>query len=112
MNLGMYGILIVFALFIILLIFFPQLSCFGRCVRSPFCPILHKKKHKKIETSDYGFSLVDDSKKKEVIRPKKKVQDIKTQGYGFNLTASKEEQKTEREKGKDTTSENNDVHTN
>ncbi len=112
MNLGMYGILIVFSLFIILLIFFPRLSFFGRIVRSPFYPILHKKKHKKIETSDYGFSLVDDSKKKELIRPKKKLQDVKTQDYGFNLTASKEEQKTKGEKGKEKTSENNDVQMN
>jgi len=112
MNLGMYGILIVFALLIILLIIFPKMSCFGRCGRSPFYSISHNKKHKKIKTSDYGFSLGDDSKKKEMIRPKKKVQDIKTQDYGFNLTASKEEQKTEEDEGKNKTSENNDVHTN
>ncbi len=101
MNLGMYGILIVFALFIILLLFFPRLYS-----------ILYNKKHKKIKTSDYGFSLGDDSKKKEMIRPKKKVQDIKTRDYGLNLTLSKEEQKIEREKEKDKTSENNDAHTN
>jgi len=112
MNWGISGILIIFALFIILLIFNPRLSCFGRVIRSPFYPLSRRKKRKKIETRDYGFSLVEDSKKKETIKPKKKELEKKTQEYGFNLVGSKEEQKPEEEKEKDKASENNDVHSN
>ena len=59
MNLGAYGILIVFAAFILLLIINPNMSCFGKKVRSPLYPLFRKKKMggKKIKTQDYGFSL-------------------------------------------------------
>ncbi len=56
MNWGLIGIFIAFALFIILLIFNPRLSCFGRIIRSPFYP-LRRKKAKKKKTEDYGFRL-------------------------------------------------------
>ncbi len=64
MNLGTYGILIVFAAFIILLILNPKLSCFGRRVRSPFYPILRRRQKKAPaqdpadkKGDDYGFRL-------------------------------------------------------
>jgi hypothetical protein len=63
MNFAIYGILIIFGLFIILLIFNPNLSCFGRRVKSPFYPLLRKKKQKEVKTEDYGFDLGGPGKK-------------------------------------------------
>ena len=64
MNFAIYGILIIFGLFIILFIFNPNLSCFGRKVKSPFYPLLRKKKRREVKTEDYGFDL-GGAKKKE-----------------------------------------------
>lgn len=52
-----YAILVVFGIFLILIIIDPRLSCFGKKLRSPFYPILRKKKQRQIKTEDYGFSL-------------------------------------------------------
>ncbi|MCJ7580706.1 MAG: hypothetical protein MUP98_09260 [Candidatus Aminicenantes bacterium] len=60
-----YAILIVFGVFVILIIIDPRLSCFGRKIRSPFYPIMRKKKQRQIQTEDYGFSLVDEDIKGE-----------------------------------------------
>ncbi len=38
MRCTIYAILIVFGLFIVLMIINPNLSCFGRRIRSPFTP--------------------------------------------------------------------------
>jgi len=77
MNWGVYGLLIVFGAFIVLLIVNPKLSCFGRRIRSPFHPLtkkgrLHRKgypghrpsippdpgdKPAAKKTDDYGFRL-------------------------------------------------------
>jgi hypothetical protein len=59
MSWSIYAILISFAAFILLLILNPKLSCFGKKLKSPFYPLLRKKK-KKVKTDDYGFSLVDE----------------------------------------------------
>jgi hypothetical protein len=56
MNWGLTGLLIILALFIIVLIFNPRLSCFGRIIKSPFYP-LRRKKTKKKKIDDYGFRL-------------------------------------------------------
>ncbi len=67
MKWGATGFLILFAAFILLLIFNPNLSCFGKRVRSPFTPLLRRrgarkaKTEKKIETTDYGFHPVDEA---------------------------------------------------
>ncbi len=58
-----YGIMIVFGVFVILIIIDPRLSCFGRKLRSPFYPILRKKKQRKLQTEDYGFSLDEEEGK-------------------------------------------------
>lgn len=87
MNWGIYGILIIFGLFVLLLIFNPNLSCFGRTIRSPFYPIIRKRRQKKIKTEDYGFHLVDGPKEK---RPQGKRAPIETEDYGFNLVEDKE----------------------
>lgn len=68
MTWSMTAILIVFAAFVVLLILNPNMSCFGRRVKSPFYPLLRKKrlkdaaggtggKNKKTppKTEDYGF---------------------------------------------------------
>ncbi len=54
------AILIIFAAFVLLLILNPNMSCFGRRIKSPFYPLLRKKKleeakKKPPKTQDYGF---------------------------------------------------------
>ncbi|MBN1939795.1 MAG: hypothetical protein JW843_09420 [Candidatus Aminicenantes bacterium] len=73
MNIGLVGILVIFAAFIILLAFNPRLSCFGRKIASPLYPLFRKKKmareqallkkqrQKQVKTEDYGFKLEDES---------------------------------------------------
>jgi hypothetical protein len=67
MNWGATGFLILFAAFILLLIFNPNLSCFGKRVRSPFYPLFRRRKMRKAEearkakTTDYGFHPVEDA---------------------------------------------------
>lgn len=66
MNIGTIGILFVFAAFILLLILNPNMSCFGRRIKSPFYPLFRKKRSaggggeaekskKPPKTEDYGF---------------------------------------------------------
>ncbi len=64
MSWGTYAILVVFGLFILLLILNPNMSCFGKRLRSPFYPVLRKKRLKNKagektaqKTEDYGFRL-------------------------------------------------------
>lgn len=96
MKLALYGILVILALFIILMIFNPNLSCFGRRLKSPLYPVLRKRKQrqKKMETMDYGFDLGGPGGKKargadekkpalqKKLAPKKS---IATEDYGFDL---------------------------
>lgn len=57
------GFLVIFAAFILLLILNPNMSCFGRRIKSPFYPLLRKKRlkaraedqKKPPATEDYGF---------------------------------------------------------
>lgn len=69
MNWGVTGLLVIFGAFILLLIFNPNLSCFGKRLRSPFYPLWRRKKiaaeqkalrAKQIKADDYGFKLSDD----------------------------------------------------
>ena len=54
-------ILVIFAAFVLLLILNPNMSCFGRRIKSPFYPLFRKKKLKEEagktppKTEDYGF---------------------------------------------------------
>lgn len=94
MNIGAYGIIIIFAAFIILLVKNPNLSCFGRKLKSPFYPILRRKRmareaeaarqerRKQIPTTDYGFHLDDASPAAKDIPPEAKK---KAEDYGFKL---------------------------
>lgn len=94
MNIGLYGILIVFGAFILLLILNPKMSCFGRKLKSPFYPLLKRKRlereadllkqerRKQIKTEDYGFRLNDEDGVKPSVssEAQKKAKD-----YGFKL---------------------------
>jgi hypothetical protein len=63
MNIGTIGVLVILAAFVLLLIINPNMSCFGRKIRSPFYPLIRKKKRKREgeeapkppKTEDYGF---------------------------------------------------------
>lgn len=86
-KLGMYGILIVLAAFIVLMIFNPNLSCFGKRVRSPFYPLQRKKKKAALKTTDYDFHLVEGPARKPGVQAGKETPkpDKKTDDYGFKL---------------------------
>ena len=69
MNWGATALLILFGAFVLLLIINPNLSCFGKRLKSPFYPLWRKKKldqeekarkARPIKTDDYGFKLSDD----------------------------------------------------
>jgi len=99
-----YAIMIVFGFFVILMIIDPRLSCFSRKISSPLYPIMRKKKQKRIQAEDYGFSLVDEDMKLEGassrnsdgnIPPEKssgqrKKKALKTEDYGFHLGGEKD----------------------
>lgn len=60
MKWSMTAILIIFGAFVLLLILNPNMSCFGRRLKSPFYPLFRKKKleeakKKPPKTQDYGF---------------------------------------------------------
>ena len=80
MRWQIYVILVIFALFVIALIFNPTLSCFGRKLQSPFYPILRKKR-RKLKTDDYGFSLDD---KRAKVKTKERMQKLGMKGYDFS----------------------------
>jgi hypothetical protein len=89
MNWGTYGILIAFGLFVLLLIFNPRMSCFGKRIRSPFYPLLRKKNRRSKPAppaEDYGFHLVEGEAKDaaKAAGDKKKAVE-KTDDYGFRL---------------------------
>lgn len=97
MNIGLYGILILFGAFVLLLIFNPNLSCFGKTIRSPFRPILRKRKQRSLKTHDYGFHIggtaskkPPQSKKTQVRPPTVKKPTVKTEDYGFKLVEDKD----------------------
>ena len=104
MKLALYGILVILALFIILMVFNPSLSCFGRKLKSPFYPVARKRKMKNQmrETMDYGFDLggsgekrtlgnsshIQDQKRRPSSKP-----NIATEDYGFDLGGRSREKK-------------------
>lgn len=95
MKWGATGFLVLFAAFILLLIFNPNLSCFGKRVRSPFTPILRRRRRgagpeQKIQTTDYGFHPADDGgaapgAKASTQPPAQTEAQKKAQDYGFKL---------------------------
>ena len=83
MNIGVIGILVVFAVFIVLIATNPRLSCFGRKITSPFYPLfrrkrmeeeqrrLYKERLRNVKTEDYGFKLDDSAGNPSPPFPKK-----------------------------------------
>ncbi|MGQ9800306.1 MAG: hypothetical protein ACUVRL_01355 [Candidatus Saccharicenans sp.] len=84
MSWTIYGILIIFGLFIILMIINPNLSCFGRRIRSPFYPVTRKKKMRAV-SRDYKFDLGEQAKKPGQTGPTEPTKKPKTEDYGFKL---------------------------
>ncbi|NIO48819.1 MAG: hypothetical protein GTN73_05190 [Candidatus Aminicenantes bacterium] len=118
MRWQIYGIIIILALFVLVLIFNPTLSCFGKKLKSPLYPLLRKRK-RKLKTEDYGFSLGgkgDKEKTKEKMQklgikdygfsrvgdvklaPQDKKRNLKTEDYGFSLGEDDTKQESEEEK--------------
>jgi len=80
MRWQIYGIIIIFALFVLALVFNPTLSCFGKKLKSPLYPLLRKRK-RKLKTDDYGFSLGNKRAKERI---KEKAQKLGLKDYGFS----------------------------
>ena len=104
MKLALYGILVILALFVVLMVFNPNLSCFGRKLKSPLYPVLRKKKRKQkmMKTVDYGFDLGGPGEKKSRVTSTKKPpqqkrtprrQNIETENYGFDLSGRSRDEK-------------------
>jgi hypothetical protein len=102
MTLALYGILIILALFIVLMVFNPNLSCFGRKLKSPFYPMIRKKKMKQKtrEIVDYGFDLGGSGEKRAqaasmreqaVKKASGAKPDIAIEDYGFDLGGKSKE---------------------
>jgi hypothetical protein len=95
MKFGLYGFLIIFGAFVLLLMLNPKMSCFGKKLKSPFYPLLRRKRMarereldrqarlKQIKTEDYGFKLDDNSDKPAA--PAQAKAKEKAEDYGFKL---------------------------
>ena len=92
MNWGVTGLLIVFGAFIVLLVFSPSLSCFGKRLRSPFYPLTRRRRNpppsarpggKPVTTDDYGFKLADGADAPAAKSKSDAAQ--KAEDYGFKL---------------------------
>jgi hypothetical protein len=91
MNWGVTGLLIVFGAFIVLLVFSPSMSCFGKRLKSPFYPLMRRRRNpppsarpaKPIKADDYGFKPAEDG---STAAPKPKSEAAqKAEDYGFKL---------------------------
>ena len=84
MSGGATVILILFGVFVLLLILNPNLSCFGKRIKSPFYPLLRKKTARK-KTSDYRFDLGGEKPRESEESERKKKAAEKAEDYGFRL---------------------------
>ena len=89
MSWGAYAILILFGAFVLLLVVNPNMSCFGKRIRSPFYP-LRRKRAMKRKPSDYHFDLGGGAGKNGKTGgtpgpPATKAAAKKAQDYGFRL---------------------------
>lgn len=84
MSWTIYAILIIFGLFVVLMIINPNLSCFGRRIRSPFYPVTRKKKMKAV-SRDYKFDLGAPGEKPDQSTQSDASKKVKTEDYGFKL---------------------------
>ncbi len=82
MSFGIYGILILFGAFVLLLVLNPNITCFGRRLKSPFYPLLRKREmRRKAQGKGTGLDL----EKRKLEQTKKKQPPQKTDDYGFRL---------------------------
>jgi len=96
MNIGVIGILVIFAVFIVLIATNPRLSCFGKKIASPFYPLLRRKRMertnaalrkerlKQMKTEDYGFKLESGAAQPEISEEARK-KAKKAEDYGLKL---------------------------
>jgi hypothetical protein len=98
MGWGAYAFLIIFGGFVLLMIINPNLSCFGKRLKSPFYPFRRKRQEKKAvgrnvreKMTDYKFDLGGNPAPKAETpagpggpAPDKKT-GKKTDDYGFRL---------------------------
>jgi len=101
MNVYLIGLIIIFAIFIVILIMNPNVSCFGKKIKSPFYPLLRKRKKKSSRSQgknvdDYDFFLVDEKSRRKSritnIEPRERRKprvEPKTNDYGFSLSDRK-----------------------
>ncbi len=98
MGWGAYAFLIIFGAFVLLMIINPNLSCFGRRIKSPFYPLRRRRQEKKgvsanvrQKMTDYNFNLGGSPAPKPGApagpgpKPADKKTDKKTDDYGFRL---------------------------
>ncbi len=98
MNIGVVGILVVFAVFIVLLAANPRLSCFGKKLKSPFYPLFRKKRMdeearllrkerlRSLKTEDYGFELDDSGETSRLpVSDEARKKAEKAEDYGLKL---------------------------
>ncbi|MCX8159520.1 MAG: hypothetical protein N3G18_01135 [Candidatus Saccharicenans sp.] len=84
MSWTIYAILVIFGLFIVLMIINPNLSCFGRRIRSPFYPVTRKKKMRAV-SKDYKFELGTPGTKPGSADQPGQAKKPKAEDYGFKL---------------------------
>lgn len=84
MSWTIYAILVVFGLFIILMIVNPNLSCFGRRIKSPFYPLTRKKKMRTV-SRNYKFELGTPGEKTGPPGQAGNSSKPKAEDYGFKL---------------------------
>ena len=94
MRWQVYGIIIIFALFVLALIFNPTLSCFGKKLKSPLYPLLRKRR-RKLKTEDYGFSL---GGKRGKVKTKGKMQKLGIKDYGFSRVGDAQHEPREKKR--------------
>ncbi len=104
MNWMTYGIIIIFAAFVVLIIINPKLSCLGKKIASPLYPLTRQRKQRqrRLKTKSYGFRLNDTGDKgasmkrkmedEELFPHQFKHKKIKARDYGFRLTDENETQ--------------------
>ncbi len=83
MSWGVYGILIVFGALVLLMILNPNLSCFGRRIKSPFYPLLRKRRRRK-SAAERGSQPGDGPADKARAEGRRGAAD-KAEDYGFRL---------------------------
>jgi len=107
MNFGLIVLIALFVAFILLLLFNPNLTCFGRRLRSPFYPLrrrrlLAAKGKSQLKPEDYGFRLSEDETKASPRGTEaQETKAVPSSGeerkpaHGHPLTPQKKPQKTE-----------------